>query len=160
MVTIILFGIPFTIASGFPLIPAEKSDAIVTIDAGGELGYPHWKRFESDRFRMPQYIKCFLVKPGSLGCRKWGPTVFPNYPKVYCGGWTGQIRVADGRGSRDSASFEDLLRPKGTVQLGLIAWIDLIISFFGWQLGWIPAIQIHEATWCTGGHSNIFEAMT
>lgn len=45
---------------GFPLIPSGESDAIVTIDAGAKLGYPHWKRFESDKFRMPEYIKCFL----------------------------------------------------------------------------------------------------
>jgi len=49
---------------GFPLIPADQSDSIVTIDAGEELGYPHWKRFESDRFRMPQYMKCFCAALG------------------------------------------------------------------------------------------------
>lgn len=49
---------------GFPLIPSAESDAVVTIDAGAQLGYPHWKRFESDRFRMPEYIKCFLAIMG------------------------------------------------------------------------------------------------
>lgn len=50
---------------GFPLVPVfDEERAIVTIDAGEALGFRYWTRFQSERFHLRQYLKCFLAAIG------------------------------------------------------------------------------------------------